>query len=279
MKFAGLAGSLAADKWTHHDPAHRRGTVLLLHGGGQTRHSWFRTAAELADAGWDSIAIDARGHGESDWAPDGDYAIDALVGDLMAVIDQIGDSPVLVGASMGGMTSMVAQGEHPGLARALVLVDIVPKIEPAGVARIMAFMSGHPNGFGSLEEAAEAVRAYNPLRARPATPEGLRKNLRLRGDGRWHWHWDPAFLGAGDEPRRAISESRARNAAASIRVPTLLVRGAQSDIVSAEGAAELLELIPGSRQVDVRGTGHMVAGDDNADFTARVLEFLDSLDT
>ncbi|NMH95948.1 alpha/beta fold hydrolase [Pseudonocardia acidicola] len=272
--FDGTAGKLVGDRW----PAageRTGGTVLLLHGGGQTRHSWFRTAASLAAQGWTAIALDARGHGDSDWAPDGDYSVDALVADLAAVVAALGERPVLVGASMGGMTSLIGQGERGDLARALVLVDIVPKVEEEGVARIMAFMRANPDGFGSLEEVAEAVRAYNPHRTRPTSPDGLRKNVRLREDGRWYWHWDPAFLRVGEEPNREASHARARAAAARVRVPTMLVRGAQSDIVSADGVRELLALIPGSRHVDVSATGHMVAGDDNDVFTRRVIDFLE----
>ncbi|WP_181781478.1 alpha/beta fold hydrolase, partial [Pseudonocardia pini] len=263
--FDGAAGKLVGDRW----PAQgeRRGVALLLHGGGQTRHSWFRTAQALAGQGWESIALDARGHGDSDWAPDGDYGTDALDADLVAVIEQLGEPALLVGASMGGMTELVAEGEHGGLARALVLVDIVPKVEPDGVKRIMDFMGANPDGFGSLGEVAEAVSAYNPHRKRKASPEGLRKNVRLREDGRWYWHWDPAFMAVGDEPRRSTSHERAVAAARRITVPTLLVRGAQSDIVSEDGVRELLELIPGSVHVDVSATGHMVAGDDNDVFT------------
>jgi pimeloyl-ACP methyl ester carboxylesterase len=153
--------------------------VLLLHGGGQTRHSWHRTARSLAGQGWSAVALDARGHGDSQWAPDRDYSIDALVADLAAVVTELGERPVLVGASMGGMTALVGQGERGDLARALVLVDIVPRIEPEGAKRIMDFMTARPDGFGSLEEVADAVRAYNPHRARPVSPEGLRKNVRL----------------------------------------------------------------------------------------------------
>jgi pimeloyl-ACP methyl ester carboxylesterase len=268
----GTAGKLVGDRW----PAEgeRRGLALLMHGGGQTRHSWFRTAQSLAESGWDSISLDARGHGDSDWAPDGDYSMDALTADLVGVVEQLGEPALLVGASMGGMTQLVAQGEHGGLARALVLVDIVPRVEPAGARRIQAFMSGNPDGFASLEEVADAVRAYNPHRKRPPNPEGLRKNVRQRENGRWYWHWDPAFLRMGDEPRRSSSHERAVAAARRITVPTLLVRGAQSDIVSEEGVAELLELIPDAVHVDVSATGHMVAGDDNDVFTRTVLDFL-----
>ncbi|MCW0212656.1 MAG: alpha/beta hydrolase [Pseudonocardia sp.] len=274
--FDGAAGKIVGDRWEA--TSARRGTALLLHGGGQTRHSWFRTAAALAEHGWTSIALDARGHGDSDWAPDGDYGTDGLVDDLAAVVAELGEPepPLLIGASMGGMTSLMGQGERGDLARALVLVDIVPKVEPDGVRRIMDFMGANPDGFASLDEVADAVRAYNPHRRRPPNPEGLRKNVRLRENGRWYWHWDPAFLRIDSEPRRSTSYERARNAAAAVRVPTLLVRGAQSDIVSDEGVTELLELIPGARHVDVSATGHMVAGDDNDVFTRTVLDFLAS---
>jgi pimeloyl-ACP methyl ester carboxylesterase len=270
--YDGTAGKLVGDRWPAQDE--RRGTALLLHGGGQTRHSWFRTAEALARAGWEAVALDARGHGDSDWAPDGDYGTDALNADLVAVVEQVGEPALLVGASMGGMTALVAQGEHGDLARALVLVDIVPRVEPDGVKRIMDFMGANPHGFGSLDEVAEAVRAYNPHRRRPPNPEGLRKNVRQREDGRWYWHWDPAFLRVGDEPRRSASYERSAAAARRVAVPTLLVRGAQSDIVSDDGVRELLELVPGAVHVDVSATGHMVAGDDNDVFTRTVLDFL-----
>ena len=273
VRFHGRDVMLAGERW----PAvggEPLGVVLLLHGGGQTRHSWHRAAERLAGEGWTTLTLDARGHGESQWAPDGDYSSDALVADLTAVIEQIGAPPVLVGASMGGMTSLLAQGENSALARALVLVDIVPRIEPDGVKRITDFMSANPDGFASLDEVADAVRAYNPHRNRPPSPDGLRKNVRQGADGRWRWHWDPAFLTIGDEPGRAVRADRARVAAGRLTVPTLLVRGAQTDIVSDEGVAELTELVAHAEYVEVDGTGHMVAGDDNDVFTKRVLEFL-----
>jgi pimeloyl-ACP methyl ester carboxylesterase len=259
--------------------AERLGTVLLLHGGGQTRHSWHGTAEALAEVGWDTLAVDARGHGDSDWATDGDYGIDAYAGDLVRIIDQLDDRPVVVGASLGGMTALIAQDERPALMRALVLVDFVPRLASAGVARIVEFMTGHPDGFGSLEEAARAVRAYNPHRRRPATADGLRKNLRKQADGRWYWHWDPAMLASSPEDRQAQQALRITAAASRVRVPTLLIRGKQSDIVSEDAAAELVRLVPGAKYVDVAGTGHMVAGNDNLDFTDRVKEFLIALNS
>ncbi|QSE88545.1 alpha/beta hydrolase [Rhodococcus pseudokoreensis] len=283
-EFAGDGVMLAADRWDPPTPSaggsgvDRKGLVLLLHGGGQTRHSWRNTGRSLAADGWSAIALDARGHGDSQWAPDGDYGIDALVADLTSVIAGLGEKPVLVGASMGGMTSLIGQGENPDLACGLVLVDIAPKVETSGTAEIMAFMRSGLEGFASLDDAAAAIAAYTPNRVRKPNPQGLRKNLRLR-DGRWYWHWDPEFLRVGDEPTRQsdsiVRYERARDAAAAITVPTMLVRGQQSNVVSEEGAKELLELIPTAKLIDVTGAGHMVAGDDNDVFSGGLKGFLD----
>ena len=283
-EFRGDGVTLAADRWDPPSPGadgsdvDRKGLVLLLHGGGQTRHSWRNTGRSLAADGWSTIAVDARGHGDSQWAPDGDYGIDALVADLTSIIAELGEKPVLVGASMGGMTSLIGQGENPDLARGLVLVDIAPKVETSGTAEIMAFMRSGLEGFASLDEAAAAIAAYTPNRVRKPNPQGLRKNLRLR-DGRWFWHWDPAFLRVGDEPTRQadsiVRYERARKAAAAVTVPTMLVRGKESHVVSEEGAKELLELIPSAKLIDVTGAGHMVAGDDNDVFSGGLKGFLD----
>ncbi|XVQ15848.1 alpha/beta fold hydrolase [Spirillospora sp. CA-255316] len=268
--------SLAADSWEAAGrSAARRGTVLLLHGGGQRRHSWHATGHRLATQGWTAIAPDARGHGDSDWAPDGDYSADALIGDLAAIVHQVGEPCALVGASMGGMTALIGQGEQGNLGRALVLVDIVPRVEQAGVQRIMDFMSSAPDGFASLDEVVEAIKAYNPHRKRPPTTDGVRRNVRRHPNGRWYWHWDPALLKQGDEPRRDTHDDRARAAARRITVPTLLVHGSESDIVSSDGIEELLALIPGAEHFAVAGAGHMVAGDDNDVFTERVGDFLE----
>jgi pimeloyl-ACP methyl ester carboxylesterase len=251
-----------------------RGTVLLLHGGGQTRHSWARTGQRLAGLGWTAIALDARGHGDSQWDPREDYSLDAFVNDLLAFIGGLDESPVLVGASLGGTTSLVAAGEHPGLARGVVLVDIVVKPDRAGTDRILAFMSARPEGFASLEEVAEAIEAYNPVRKRRRNLEGLKKNVRLGEDGRWHWHWDPAFTKFGDEPQRQIDPERVRAAAKRLTIPTMIVRGAHSDVVSDEALADMLELVPHAEVVEVGSAAHMVAGDDNDVFAARLEEFL-----
>lgn len=278
-RFVADGVELAADVFAADNP---RGTALLTHGGGQTRHSWKNAARTLSERGWTSVTLDTRGHGDSTWAPDGNYTMDALIADLATVTAELDEPPVLIGASMGGVTSLVAAGEKHLTARGLVLVDVAPRIEPVGAARVRDFMTGNPDGFATLEDVADAVSAYNPHRERSASLEGLKRNVRLRDDGRWYWHWDPALMRRGDggdddETRGVLSYERLKDAARSLTIPTLLVRGQQSDVVSPEGAAELLELVPGSRFVDVQGTGHMVAGDDNDVFTREVLGFLDTL--
>lgn len=260
--------------------------VLLLHGGGQTRHAWGSTGRALAARGWHVLQIDLRGHGESEWPENGDYSLEAFADDIRAVADTLPESPVLVGASLGGSASIIALGTPPGVrARALVLVDVAPRIEQAGVNRIGAFMvENMEDGFASLEEVADAVAAYNPHRPRPTDLSGLKKNVRQREDGRWVWHWDPRFIsgkrGSIDETRvSAEHRNILSDAAASITIPVLLVRGRVSDLLSEEGAQDLLRLVPHAEYVDVEGAGHMVAGDKNELFNDAIVGFLERLRT
>lgn len=251
------------------------GDVLLLHGGGQTRHAWHDTAHILAEQGWNTLAYDARGHGESGWHPDGDYAQDAMVADLFRFAPHWSVPPVLVGASMGGMASLIAAGEHPGRFRAILLVDVALRVDTVESRRIQAFMSAHPEGFSSLEAVAEAVHAYNPARKRSPSPEGLKRNVVQRADGRWYWRWDPRLL----DQRATMDDlsARLRAAARGVTIPTLLVRGQRSQMVPDDVLAEFIDLIPHAQVVDIVGASHMVAGDDNNSFTLAVTSFLSDL--
>lgn len=255
------------------DPSHP--AVILQHGGGQTRHSWGKAMRDLLAAGYHVINLDARGHGDSDWSPVGDYTAEALSEDLRAVIATVPSKPALVGASMGGACSLYTVGNSPQqLASALVLVDFVPHIAPQGAHRIAEFMQAKPEGFANVEEVADAVAAYNPHRPRPKNPSGLMKNLRLREDGRLHWHWDPKMLTSSQRIEPPLFIAVLADAARRVRIPTLLVRGLQSDIVSPEGVREFQRLLPSLEIYDVAGAGHMVAGDDNDAFNRGVISFL-----
>ena len=253
--------------------------VLLLHGGGQTRHAWAGTALALAKAGWYAVALDLRGHGESDWCPSGRYDHMSFAADVATVAEYFERPPVLVGASLGGMSSLFALGRaqregRPAPASALVLVDIATRMELDGARRILDFMSQKPDGFDSLEEAAEAIASYNPHRPRPRDLSGLKKNLRLGEDGRYRWHWDPAFVNGRLTPDSMKVLDSLDTAARGLSIPTLLVRGRMSDLLSQEGANEFLAQVPHARFADVSGAGHMVAGDRNDLFTRAVLDFL-----
>lgn len=251
--------------------------VLLFHGGGQTRHSWGGTLDVLGAAGYHAFSVDLRGHGDSTWAPDGDYSHDAHARDVAAAASSLASPPALVGASLGGVASLLAAGRDPTLARAVVLVDITPRLEAAGVARILGFMRRHEAGFDTLEQARVAVAEYLPDRPRPVTAEGLRKNLRRDAAGRLRWHWDPRVLEHSegldlDQHRALLSEAAGR-----ITVPTLLVHGGRSDVVHPDAVVELGRLIPHLEHEALPAAGHMVAGDQNDPFGEVARAFLDRL--
>ncbi len=257
--------------------------VLLLHGGGQTRHAWGNTAEVLADAGFHAIALDSRGHGDSDWAADADYSAGAMIRDLASVMHQLGRPAALVGASMSGGVSLLLEGETHRTdvalstrprATSIVLVDAGTRLEFDGAMRIRDFMTSAPDGYASLEEAADAIAAYLPNRPPPSSLDGLRKNLRQGDDGRWRWHWDPQFMDGPRKPVELIDTVRLDRAAARLEVPVLVVRGRLSEVVSEEGARHMVDVIPDCEFVDVSDAGHMVAGDRNDAFCSAVVEFL-----
>jgi pimeloyl-ACP methyl ester carboxylesterase len=285
VTFIGAAGNkLVADRYGDGERA-----AMLLHGGGQTRHAFSGTAEALAKSGWTAFTVDQRGHGDSEWIADGSYRVFDFADDAVevaaAITERFGAPPILIGASLGGMAGMIAEGEAakkelPPRFAALILVDVTPRIDPDGASKIRGFMRGRAQeGFATIEEAADAVAQYLPHRPRPASTEGLRKNLRLYRDGRWRWHWDPRFF---DGPNPVVADhdaqERARiEAARTLRIPALLVRGGSSELVREEHAREFLELAPHAKFVDVAGARHMVAGDRNDVFSAAILKFLSEL--
>jgi pimeloyl-ACP methyl ester carboxylesterase len=246
--------------------------VLLLHGGGQTRYAWAATAASLIEDGFDVARYDARGHGDSDWSPNRDYRMETHARDIIDALRMLDRPASLVGASMGGVSGLIAAAEAPERVRSLVLVDIVPRFAPEGVERVRSFMLAHPDGFATIEEAAAAVRAYNPLRAPSRNPQGLLRSLRER-HGRLYWHWDPAVIGdpPGEELASMLSE---RLAALPSAMPLLLVSGAQSDVVDPEAIEEFRRQAPQAETVAVQRAGHMVAGDRNDAFSDAIGDFL-----
>ncbi len=285
--------ALTGDRWSGAAGAMTRGPVVLAHGGGQTRHSWGGTAEALAALGHEVLAVDLRGHGDSGWSPEGNYFFHHFALDAPTVAASMGGPVHWVGASLGGMAGLLASHTDPHAFRSLVLVDITPRPAAAGVQKILEFMDAHvETGFASLDEAADAVAAYQPQRRRPADPSGLAKNLRLR-DGRWYWHWDPAFRSVrsgpsadtetgtteGDQSDRyaALEEATIALGRHEPPLPTLLIRGRQSDVVTQEEVDHFRSLAPHARYVDIADAAHMIAGDKNDVFTDAVAAFVTEL--
>jgi pimeloyl-ACP methyl ester carboxylesterase len=284
--FTGAAGNrLVADVYGDAgDP------VMLLHGGGQTRHAWRHTAQHLARSGAVAYAFDQRGHGDSEWIADGAYGFSDFAADAAAVAATLrqrsGKPPIAIGASLGGIASLLADGisEREGrgpILAAIVLVDVTPRVDQGGVARIQGFMRNRiAEGFATIGEAADAVAAYLPHRKRPRSLDGLKKNLRLHPDGRWRWHWDPRML----EGERSfaidhrILEAALTEAARALTIPALLVRGGSSEIVHEAHMRDFLELVPHAKTIDVAEARHMVAGDSNDSFADAVLDFVGRLE-
>lgn len=254
-----------------------RGSVILAHGGGQTRHSWALAGGRLAQRGWKTVALDLRGHGESGWAADGDYRIERFAEDLIAIAATLPDKPALIGASLGGMAGlMVETVVAPGTFSSLTLVDIIPKSDPAGIEKIMGFMGANiDHGFDSLDAAADSIAAYLPHRQRRTDLSGLRKNLRLGEDGRYRWHWDPKFVTGVNGDRRKSQPDNFEALCRDIEIPVHLIRGRLSELVSLEAAMAFVDTLRNGEFTDVADAGHMVAGDRNDVFLEAVVGFLD----
>jgi len=277
---AGAAGlSLAATAFAPAADASPESALLYAHGFGQTRGAWLPTGSALAARGHAGLAYDARGHGESARnAADQAYTGEQFTDDLIIVAGEHAQPPVLVGASMGGLFGMLAEARWPGLFRAMVLVDITPRWEQAGMQRILAFMTAFPEGFDSLDHAGDVIAAYLPQRRSRKSHDELRTLLREGGDRRWRWHWDARLI---DDLVRDSSQHHddIADAARTLRCPVLLISGGRSDLVSASTVEEFQALVPHAAHVHLAHATHMLAGDDNDAFTSTVLEYLAGLGT
>lgn len=249
--------------------------VLLAHGAGQTRAAWTRTCLALAKQGYRAIALDLRGHGESDWSAERAYQISDFANDLMIIANQLGGKPALIGASLGGLSGLLVAGElQTDCFSSLTLVDIAPRMERSGVDRVMEFMRAYSEcGFGSAQEAADAIADYMPHRERSSDNTGLDRYLRRSDDGRYRWHWDPALVDKLSKHDQGHMD-RMERATAALILPVHLIRGRSSDLLSEDEAVAFVQAVKGARYTDIAGAGHMVVGDRNDAFTSAILSFL-----
>ncbi len=281
--FFGNGVTLAADRWVPSSGTVGRGTVVLLHGDGQTRRAWAMTGQRLAQNGWTAIALDARGHGGSQWAPDGDYRINTMVADVRSVISTLSDRPVLVGSSMGGIVAMLAVMSDPALARALALVDVAQRLEPGGNRDTWAFIRSGRSGFATLGEAKDAASTFDNQIGQRLTNGDLRRIL-TRRDGRWFWQWDPGFLhnesarGYGDDMTTARSQKHIHEAAASLMAPRLIEPKHTPSSVAESIVQERHQIARTTTWIDTGDGLASVARNDNDSVSTDLVSLLDSLD-
>ncbi len=249
--------------------------VVLLHGFGQSQQAWKDTGTRLAEHGFQAFSYDARGHGESDYAEPHRYRPDDFVADLKTVCSTLDRAPLLVGASMGGLTAMLAATEAGIAARALVLVDITPSWRPEGLQKILGFLQSNPRGFENLDQVKQALARYLPHRRAGITDSGLLKNLRRGADGRLRWHWDPAMLALATKSE--LYQQRFARAARHLGQPTLLISGGRSELLADEQIREFLELVPHAEHAAVADATHRIAGDDNTAFNRIIIDYLGRL--
>lgn len=261
-------------------------TIVFLHGGGLNGHTWDVVCDLLRDE-YRCLALDLRGHGESDWAPDGDYQIQTHFRDIGRVIESLAPGPlVLVGMSLGGLVALGVAADPNVGARGLVIIDTGPDgSRTPGRKRLHAFMGG-PDEYASIDELIDRAISFNPRRSRERLRRSLANNLRQTERGTWTWKYDPRFRRPFDENEvgaeevvRRFAERRDLLLAAAARVtcPVLVVRGGQSDMFLDEDAARTAAAFRDGRWVRIDGASHTVQSDRPGELVAALREFLKSL--
>jgi pimeloyl-ACP methyl ester carboxylesterase len=269
IRMQGDGLTLAGDAYG--DPA--APPVLFFHGGGQSRNAWIGSAKTVAEAGYYGISFDLRGHGDSDWAADGDYLLDAFSRDVERLISQFNQPVTLVGASRGGQAALVGGSRHPDRVRLIMLADVAPMIRDDGVDGIRAFFAEGEAGFATLDDAADSL-ARHLNQPRMDDSSRLARAMRQDDAGRWHWRWDPAtgkreFLHPPSEGEALLA------AAARVESPVVLVRAEFSHLLTDEGVARFGQLAPQLGVINAKGVGHMFTADRNDAFAAQLLECLE----
>ncbi len=249
-----------------------RPPLLCLHGITQTAHSWDEVAADLA-SDYRVLSFDQRGHGDSDWAPDGDYTRHTQAADVDAISAALTLPPfVLAGMSMGGINAVTFAARHAEKVRALIIVDVSPEIQARGVENIRSFIQA-ADELDSFDAFVERAHQFNPRRSLDNIRSRLTYNLKQLPNGKWTWKYDKA-LRSGERSFQASALLNLWDDVRALRCPTLIIKGGDSDILSAESAAKLQAAIPNSRLVVVPGAGHSVMGDNPQAFVAAAREFL-----
>ena len=251
--------------------------MLLLHGFAQTCHSWDFVALGFSD-NYRVIVLDQRGHGDSDWASDGDYSPETQQKDISGIVNELGlENFVLMGLSMGGRNSFTYAANNSGKVKALVVVDAAPQNMQQGTQNIRSFVQ-QDDELDSVDAFVERVLQYNPRRDPQQVRGSIMHNIKELPSGKWTWKYDRALRRPG---RRMGSdpetEKRLWGYLETLQCPTLLVRGGGSDIVAMDTADRMHQAIPNSHLATIDGAGHLVMGDSPSGFQSAVTDFLASL--
>ena len=251
--------------------------VIFLHGGGQTRFAWDNAAKNISAKGFFVITYDLRGHGDSFWSKEGKYTINDHKEDLESILKSLNRPANLVGASLGGMTSLLFVGDEKlsSFCKTLTMVDIGVYPNQEGSEKILNFMGSATEGFRTLEEAANHISKFLPHRERPKDLSGLHKNLRKKEDNRFYWHWDPKFIEGRKRRNNEDYFKPLEVAANNVEKPTLLIRGALSDVLTEEDKNFFLSIVQHAEFEEIKNASHMVAGDKNDIFQATIYKFLE----
>jgi esterase len=248
-------------------------TMLFLHGGALNAHTWDLCCLALRDD-FHCIALDQRGHGDTDWSPDADYSIGAQLADTRGFVDKLGlDQFVLIGMSLGAINSLAFAIEHADRLRALVIIDAGPQVRRGGSRRIRDFVNDTAD-MSSLDAIIARAMAFNPRRDPVILRRSLMHNLRQKPDGSWMFKYDRSRFQAMDHDRHRDDRSRLADGLSRVTCPTLVVRGGESDVFHAEDGERLAASLPYGRFVTVPRAGHTVQGDNPKDLVMEIRRFL-----
>ena len=246
-------------------------SILMLHGNSQQSHSWDFVSLALSEQ-FHLIVLDQRGHGDSDWAGDGDYSIEAQQKDIDGFVQAVGlDGFTLMGHSMGGRNSYVWASRHPGALKALIIVDTGPQTQRTGSNRIQLFKE-LPDELDSFDDFVQRVQEYTG-RTQEQVLGALKYSIRQRSDGKWTWKYDKIMRTPGARPPGWTSE-QLWDCVGKIDCPTLVLRGDRSDIFADETMQRMEQVIPDCTTVTISNAGHLVQGDNPAEFLVEVGKFL-----
>ena len=252
-------------------PGQSAQAIVFLHGAGLNAYTWRRVAADLCGV-YKCLALDLRGHGDSEWANDLDYAPRSHAADLAAFIVHAQlERPVLVGMSLGGTVALAYVREHA--TRALVIVDTGPWIDGKARAQLLDFFRG-PAEFDSLDAFVELARTIHPRRDEADLREGVRNNLRQLPDGTWTWKYDRRPYRHVPDERRDRERREVWSGVANVLCPVLVVRGSESAVLSASAAQDMAASFRDGRLVEIAGAGHGVHSDQPAALSRAILSFL-----